>query len=79
MARSAEMKARACASVQEECFTERHRNQNIARHGAPEKVNESPMNSITSMIMEWFFEYRDVDVSNIYSSSNRHQGNEMQR
>lgn len=79
MAHSAEAKARACANGQEECLTDRHRNQNYARHGAPGKINESPMNTIASMIMEWFFEYRDVDVSTIYSSSHRHQGNEMQR
>lgn len=55
---------------------DKYRNQNIARRGYSEKVNESPMFTISSIIMDWFLEYRDADMDNIYSSNNRPQGYE---
>ncbi|XP_055304330.1 antigen 5 like allergen Cul n 1-like [Sitodiplosis mosellana] len=74
LARLAETKARACADGREECKKDKYRNQNIARRGCSDKINEPPTYTMSSMIMDWFLEYRDGDMSNIYSSNNRPQG-----
>lgn len=80
LARSAENKARACANGRDECRYDRYR-ENIARRASPERINEPALQILTSMIMDWFLEYRDADMNDIYSTSstNRPQGFEKQK